>query len=123
MEAGALGFPVGFLLANAYLVAIHPVNMLLGTNYGFTVATPAGGSVLDFSAMALVPAVDAGSGAGADVSAHAPLPPLSQGPHGQFPVPPLKGNFSSLPRRFRRNPRKTARPFPEKKSPGKFFIV
>ena len=37
-----------FLLANAYLVAIHPVNMLLGTNYGFTVATPAGGSVLDF---------------------------------------------------------------------------
>lgn len=48
MEAGALGLPVGFLLANAYLVAIHPVNMLLGTNYGFTVATPAGGSVLDF---------------------------------------------------------------------------
>ncbi len=37
-----------FLLANAYLAAIHPVNMLLGTNYGFTVATPAGGSVLDF---------------------------------------------------------------------------
>ena len=37
-----------FLLANAYLAVIHPVNMLLGTNYGFTVATPAGGSVLDF---------------------------------------------------------------------------
>ena len=34
----------------------------------------------------------------------------------------MKGNLSSPPRRFRRNPRKTARPFPEKKSPGKFFI-
>ena len=56
-------------------------------------------------------------GAGADVSAHTPLPPLSQGPHGQFPVPPLKGNLSSQPRRFRRNPRKTARPLPEKRAP------
>ena len=35
------------LLANVYLAAVHPVNMLLETNYGFTVATPAGGSVLD----------------------------------------------------------------------------
>lgn len=35
------------LFANVYLAVIHPVNMLLGTNYGFTVATPAGGSVLD----------------------------------------------------------------------------
>ena len=112
-----------FLLANAYLVAIHPVNMLLGTNYGFTVATPAGGSVLDFSrAMALVSAVDAGSGAGADVSAHTPSAVIP-GPHGQFPVPPLKGNLSSQPCRFRRNPRKTARPLPEKRAPESSFIV
>lgn len=36
------------LFGNLYLVVVHPVNMLLGTNYGFTIATPHAGSVLDF---------------------------------------------------------------------------
>ena len=35
------------LFANLYLAAVHPVNKFLGTNYGFTVSTPASGSVLD----------------------------------------------------------------------------
>lgn len=47
MEAGAVGFPVGPSAGERISAAVHPVNMLLETNYGFTVATPAGGSVLD----------------------------------------------------------------------------
>lgn len=34
------------LLMNAYLIVIHPINILLGSNYGFTTAAPAG-SILD----------------------------------------------------------------------------
>lgn len=34
------------LLMNAYLVAIHPINLLLGSNYGFTTAAPHG-SILE----------------------------------------------------------------------------
>ena len=124
MEAGALGFPVGFFagecVPGGHSSRQHASGNQLRVYRGHSRRRVRAGLS---RAMALVPAVDAGSGAGADVSAHAPLPPLSQGPHGQFPVPPLKGNLSSPPRRFRRNPRKTARPFPEKKSPGKFFIV
>ncbi len=30
------------LLMNAYLVVIHPINLLLGSNYGFTTAAPTG---------------------------------------------------------------------------------
>lgn len=31
---------------NAYLVVIHPINLLLGSNYGFTTAAPTG-SILE----------------------------------------------------------------------------
>ena len=34
------------LLMNAYLIAIHPINLLLGSNYGYTTAAPVG-SILD----------------------------------------------------------------------------
>ncbi|MBR7109130.1 MAG: TIGR02206 family membrane protein [Akkermansia sp.] len=34
------------LLMNAYLVVIHPINLLLGSNYGFTTAAPTG-SILE----------------------------------------------------------------------------
>ncbi len=34
------------LLMNAYLAVIHPINLLLGSNYGYTTAAPAG-SILD----------------------------------------------------------------------------
>lgn len=115
METGAMGLPVGFLLANAYLAAIHPVNMLLGTNYGFTVATPAGGSVLDFLGPWPGTCCGCSSCAGADVPAHASLPPLSQGPHGQFPAPPLKWDFPL----FRLNSRENVPPVSQKKSPDR----
>lgn len=34
------------LLMNAYLVVIHPINLLLGSNYGYTTAAPSG-SILE----------------------------------------------------------------------------
>lgn len=34
------------LLMNAYLIIIHPINMLLGSNYGYTMSGPAG-SILE----------------------------------------------------------------------------
>lgn len=34
------------LLMNAYLVVIHPINLILGSNYGYTTAAPAG-SILE----------------------------------------------------------------------------
>lgn len=36
------------LLMDAYLVLIHPVNLLLGTNYGFTMKSPVPGCILDY---------------------------------------------------------------------------
>lgn len=36
------------LLMDAYLLCIHPVNLLLGTNYGFTTASPVPGCILDY---------------------------------------------------------------------------
>jgi uncharacterized membrane protein YwaF len=36
------------LLMDAYLVFIHPVNLLLGTNYGFTMKSPVPGCILDY---------------------------------------------------------------------------
>jgi uncharacterized membrane protein YwaF len=34
---------------DAYLVCIHPVNLLLGTNYGFTMESPVPGCILDYA--------------------------------------------------------------------------
>lgn len=36
------------LLMDAYLLCIHPVNLLLGTNYGFTMKSPVPGCLLDY---------------------------------------------------------------------------
>lgn len=36
------------LLMDAYLLCIHPLNLLLGTNYGFTTASPVPGCILDY---------------------------------------------------------------------------
>lgn len=36
------------LLMDAYLLCIHPLNILLGTNYGFTTASPVPGCILDY---------------------------------------------------------------------------
>ena len=36
------------LLMDAYLLCIHPFNLLLGTNYGFTTASPVPGCILDY---------------------------------------------------------------------------
>ena len=39
---------ISLLLMDAYLLAIHPVNLLLGTNYGFTMESPVPGCILDY---------------------------------------------------------------------------
>lgn len=36
-----------FLIGNIYLAIVHPLNIMMGTNYGFTITTPPSGSVLD----------------------------------------------------------------------------
>ena len=36
------------LLMDAYLLCIHPLNLLLGTNYGFTTESPVPGCILDY---------------------------------------------------------------------------
>lgn len=36
------------LLMDAYLLCIHPLNLLLDTNYGFTTASPVPGCILDY---------------------------------------------------------------------------
>lgn len=40
---------ISLLLMDAYLVCIHPVNLLLGTNYGFTMESPVPGCILDYA--------------------------------------------------------------------------
>lgn len=40
---------VSQLLMDAYLVCIHPVNLWLGTNYGFTMESPVPGCILDYA--------------------------------------------------------------------------
>ena len=37
-----------FWWGNAYLVSIHRLNLILGSNYSYTMHKPAGGSILDF---------------------------------------------------------------------------
>ncbi len=37
------------LLMDIYLICIHPVNLLLGTNYGFTMESPVPGCILDYA--------------------------------------------------------------------------
>ena len=37
------------LMMDAYLVCVHPINLLLGTNYGFTMASPVPGCILDYA--------------------------------------------------------------------------
>lgn len=36
------------LIMDAYLICIHPFNLLMGTNYGFTTASPVPGCILDY---------------------------------------------------------------------------
>lgn len=39
---------ISLLLMDAYLLIIHPFNLLLGTNYGFTMESPVPGCLLDY---------------------------------------------------------------------------
>ena len=48
MKARFRDVVVSLLLMDAYLVLIHPVNLLLGTNYGFTMKSPVPGCILDY---------------------------------------------------------------------------
>ncbi len=99
MEAGAVGLPVGPPSPTCIWPRCIPSTnswaplRLYGLHARLRIrAGPAGG-------VALVPAVDADSGPDPDVPAHTALPPLSQGPYGQFPVPELKNlrRKTSLP--------------------------
>lgn len=50
MRARLRDVVISQLLMNAYLVFIHPVNLLLGTtNYGFTMKSPVPGCILDYA--------------------------------------------------------------------------
>lgn len=49
MRARLRDVVISQLLMNAYLVCIHPVNLLLGTNYGFTMESPVPGCILDYA--------------------------------------------------------------------------
>lgn len=40
---------ISLLLMDAYLLCIHPINLLLGTNYGFTTESPVPGCILDYA--------------------------------------------------------------------------
>ena len=40
---------ISLLLMDAYLLCIHPVNLLLDTNYGFTMESPVPGCILDYA--------------------------------------------------------------------------
>ncbi len=48
MRARFKNVVVSLLLMDAYLVCVHPINLLLGTNYGFTIKSPVPGCILDF---------------------------------------------------------------------------
>ena len=39
---------VSLFLMDVYLMLIHPINLLLGTNYGFTMKSPVPGCILDY---------------------------------------------------------------------------
>lgn len=50
MRASMRDVVVSQLLMNAYLVCIHPVNLVFGTtNYGFTMESPVPGCILDYA--------------------------------------------------------------------------
>ncbi len=49
MRARLRDVAISQLLMDAYLLCIHPVNLLLGTNYGFTMASPVPGCILDYA--------------------------------------------------------------------------
>ncbi|MBR5878986.1 MAG: TIGR02206 family membrane protein [Akkermansia sp.] len=39
---------ISLFLMDVYLLLIHPVNLMLGTNYGFTIKSPVPGCILDY---------------------------------------------------------------------------
>ena len=49
MRARLRDVAISLLLMDAYLLCIHPVNLLLGTNYGFTMESPVPGCILDYA--------------------------------------------------------------------------
>ena len=49
MRARLRDVVISQLLMDAYLLCIHPVNLLLGTNYGFTMESPVPGCILDYA--------------------------------------------------------------------------
>ncbi|MBR5889189.1 MAG: TIGR02206 family membrane protein [Akkermansia sp.] len=49
MRARLRDVGISLLLMDAYLLCIHPVNLLLGTNYGFTMESPVPGCILDYA--------------------------------------------------------------------------
>lgn len=48
MRARFLDALKSLLLMDVYLLCIHPLNLLLGTNYGFTTESPVPGCILDY---------------------------------------------------------------------------
>ena len=49
MRARLRDVVISQMMMNTYLVCVHPINLLLGTNYGFTMKSPVPGCILDYA--------------------------------------------------------------------------
>ena len=49
MRARLRDVVISQMMMNTYLVCVHPINLLLGTNYGFTMESPVPGCILDYA--------------------------------------------------------------------------